>query len=85
MDRCDSVVGLASELGICWSLLYKWKRQRQKAAAQSREEALRAEVRALQRALGVKTLEVDFLKGALQRVETRRRDGSVASTTRSGK
>jgi transposase-like protein len=86
MDECNSVVGLAKELGICWSLLYKWKDQLQRASVRSREQALEAEVMALKIALGQKTLEVDFFKGALQKVEARRQqDGRAASTTRSGK
>jgi transposase-like protein len=85
MDKCASVVGLAEELGICWSLLYKWRAQLKQATVQSREETLMAQVSDLQRALGVKALEVDFLKGALQKDEARRRNGGVASTTRSGK
>jgi hypothetical protein len=43
------------------------------------------EIGELQKALGVKTLEVSFLKGALQKIEARRRNGGVASTSRSEK
>lgn len=86
MEKCDSVVGLAKELGICWSLLYKWKDQLQRAATRSREQVLQDEVAALKMALGQKTMEVDFFKGALQKIEARRQQGGrVASTTRSGK
>jgi transposase-like protein len=86
LEKCDSVVGLARELGICWSLLYKWRGQLERAAARSREQVLQDEVAALKMALGQKTLEVDFFKGALQKVEARRQQGGrVASTTRSGK
>ena len=54
----------------------------------SRETTLRKEVSRLKRALAEKTLEVDFFKGALQKVEARRQrsgnSGGTASTPRSG-
>ena len=57
-------------------------------AANSRERELRKEIRELKRLLGEKALEVDFFKGALQKVEARRRSssgsGAKASTTESG-
>jgi hypothetical protein len=56
--------------------------------ANSRERELRKEIRELKRVLADKTLEVDFFKGALQKVEARRRSsgssGGRASTTESG-
>jgi transposase-like protein len=89
MQHCDSVTGLARELGICWSSLYEWRNQLRTPVAPKgvqREEALKEEVRVLKLALADKTLEVDFFKGALQKVEARRqKTGGVASTTRSGK
>ena len=91
MQHCDSVTGLARELGVCWSSLYEWRNQLRTPVAPKRaprEEALKEEVRALKLALADKTLEVDFFKGALQKVEARRRSnsgsGAKASTTESG-
>jgi hypothetical protein len=56
--------------------------------ANSRERELRKEIRDLKQLLADKTLEVDFFKGALQKVEARRRSsgssGAKASTTESG-
>jgi hypothetical protein len=53
-----------------------------------REATLRKENRQLKRVLAEKTLEVDFFKGALQKIEARRQksgdSGARASTTRSG-
>ena len=53
-----------------------------------RESTLRKEVSLLKRLLAEKTLEVDFFKGALQKVEARRQKhgitGEKASTTKSG-
>ena len=92
MKHCKSVVGLARELGICWSLLYTWRDRlqseptskgagEQKPAVEAEKEL--AELRA---ALATKTLEVDFFRGALQKIEARRqRLGGVAFTTKSGK
>jgi hypothetical protein len=55
----------------------------------SREATLEQEVSRLKRVLADKTLELDFFKGALQKVEGRRRQsknsGGKTSTTRSGK
>jgi len=55
----------------------------------SPESTLRKEVRQLKQVLAEKTLELDFFKGALQKVEARRQQsggsGAKASTTKSGK
>jgi hypothetical protein len=52
------------------------------------EESLQQENERLKRSLAEKTLEVDFLQGALQQVEARRRgntaSGASASTPKSG-
>jgi transposase len=95
MSRCDSVVGLAKQLGIHWVLLYKWKRAAEAAAAQAqadsseqRQAQMQAEIDRLKSALADKVLEVDFFKGALQRIETRRcsaSSGERPSTTKSGR
>ena len=54
----------------------------------SRESRLRREISDLKRLFAEKTLEVDFFKGALQKVEVRHRlssgSGEQASTTTSG-
>ncbi len=85
---------LANELGIDRSNMYQWQRQLEHASESSTRvtspiRELRKQVRELQRVLAEKTLEADFFKGALQKVEARRqcskRSGGTASTTRSGK
>jgi transposase-like protein len=81
MQGCDSVVGLAQELGINWSLLYKWKARLEKAAVRSRERELEEELTTVQIALARKIVEADFFKRALQKVEAHRQGGGVASTT----
>ena len=94
MKDGPSVSALARELGIDRSNLYEWQRQFEQANESSPRvtspvRELRKQVRELQRVLAEKTLEVDFFKGALQKVEARRQSskgsGGTASTTRSGK
>jgi len=95
LKQCDNIVELSKELGVHRRLLYTWREQLEPAEsgegpppANSRETTLRKEVSRLKRALAEKTLEVDFFKGALQKVKARRQrsgdSGGTASTTRSG-
>ena len=94
LKSCKNATELAAELGIHRTQLYKWRDQMEPIedgpgpAANSRERELRKEIRELKRVLGEKVLEVDFFKGALQKVEARRRSNSgsgvKASTTESG-
>jgi transposase-like protein len=103
MKVADSIVELAEELGIGRPLLYQWEaasegrgrktsRKRQPRSVlepSEREAALRDEVNWLREALAKKVKEVDFFKGALQKVEVRRQNnansGAMASTTKSEK
>ena len=95
MKSSDNIVALARELGIHRRLLYNWREQLDPVddgngpPATSGEDKLRKEVGQLKRLLGDKALELDFFKGALQKVEARRRSsggsGGKASTTKSGK
>ena len=98
METCDNVTGLARELGIRRKWLYKW---RDKALGRVRgpraiapakpavEERERKRVADLERLVARQALEIDFFKGALQRVEERRRKreetSGTASTSKSGK
>lgn len=95
MSTCESVDELAKELGVTRRCLYKWRAKLE--AVEGGEEAWRASTHAsahrketlqLKRLLAEKAMEVDFLKGALQKIEVRRRrssgSGGMASTTRSG-
>ena len=95
LRKCDNVVVLSEELGVHRRLLYKWRRQLEptspdgESPADLREYSLGKEISQLKRLLAEKVQEVDFLKGALQRIEARRRSneesGARASTTKSGK
>jgi transposase-like protein len=94
LKSCESVTALSEERGIHRTLLYKWREQMEAVEskdgphATSRERELRSEIRQLKRVLADKAMEVDFLKGALQKVEARRQSkgisGEKASTTESG-
>jgi transposase-like protein len=87
MNACDNVLRLARELGLNRSLLYKWwhrldpaddQVQSEAALQNSRESTLRKEVVKLKRLLADKAMEVDFFRVALQKVEARRRNGSIS-------
>jgi len=95
LKQSENIVELAKELGVHRRMLYRWRDQlepvanKERSAPQSPEARLRHEVNQLKRALAEKTLEVDFFKGALQKIEARRQQqdvtGAKASTTKSGK
>ena len=96
MKQCDDIVALSKELDIHRRLLYRWRDKLDPVEKgewpppqNSREATLRKEVSRLKRVLADKTLELDFFKGALQKVEARRQQngnsGAKAFTTKSGK
>jgi transposase-like protein len=92
MNAGENVAALARELGVQKRRLYRWRARlepREKDPQRQREATLAQEVERLKRALADKVLEVDFLQGALHKIEARRREsgstGAKASTTRSGK
>ena len=94
LKGCDNIVALSEELGVHRRLLYKWRDQFEviddgEAPPESgKERELRLQVAQLKRLVADKTLEADFFKGALQKVEARRQGnkqpGETASTTKSG-
>lgn len=95
MNQCENIVELAAELGVHRRVLYKWRDQLDPVVrgdeaplGSSRESTLRNENHRLKQTLAEKTLEVDFFKGALQKIEARRqqsgKSGARASTTKSG-
>lgn len=96
MRTCEDVGELAQELGVTRRCLYKWRAKfdlvepgEESARPSTHEGSYRKQVHQLKRLLAEKTLEVDFFKGALQKVEARRQksgaSGGMASTTRSEK
>ncbi len=77
MKDCPSVSALAKVLGIDRSNMYQWQRQLEHTSESSSRTTspvreLRKQLRELKRLLAEKTLEVDFFKGALQKVDARR-------------
>ena len=94
---CENIVALAEELGVSRRQLYRWRDELdpeepvvgKPPGHKARASTLRKEVNHLKRVLAEKTLEVDFFRSALQKVEARRqqssRSGEQASTTKSGK
>lgn len=98
MRTCDNVSALARELGIRRKYLYYWRDQALGRVPKSglhlrpkpaREERERRRIVELERLVARQALEIDFFKGALQRVEelSRKREqiSGVASTSKSGK
>ena len=95
MKKCKNVTALAEELGLERRLLYDWRSQLEPRkgspgpSAESPREATLKELNHLKRVLAEKTLELDFFKGALQKIGARRQQsgvsGAAASTTKSGK
>jgi transposase-like protein len=94
MKESTNINALARELGIDRRLLYDW-RDRAADLRDKRKVANRhamhqeTENKELKRLLAEKTLELDFFRGALQKVAARRQasnaNGETASTTKSGK
>src|SRR6267143_3208763 len=96
METCEDVGELARELGVRPRCLYKWRRKlemvepgQEASRPSTHASAHRKEIHRLKQLLAEKTLEVDFFKGALQKIEARRQrnsgSGEMASTTRSEK
>ncbi len=96
MYACENILRLSRELGIHRRLRYKWRDQVDPADAETggdvmlknpRESTLRKEISKLKRLLADKTVELDFFRGALQKVEARRQrsdiSGEKASTMKS--
>jgi len=96
MRTSDDVGELAQELGVTRRCLYKWRAKletveagEEAARPSTHASSYRKEIHQLKRLLAEKTMEVDFFKGALQKVEARRQksddSGEMASTPRSKK
>src|SRR3981189_3985422 len=79
MRTCENVSELARELGVRPRCLYKWRAKldlvesgEESARPSTHEGSYRKQVQQLKRLLGEKVMEVDFLKGALQKIEAPR-------------
>jgi transposase-like protein len=91
---CENIVALARELQVSRRQLYRWRDEldpeipgMEAPGKEARTSSLRKEVNHWKRVLAGKTLEVDFFRSALQKVEARRqessRSGEKASTSKS--
>jgi hypothetical protein len=96
MKVSSSITDLAKELGIPRQRLYIWRMvmkshpEVENWTPPDREKlSLRKQLQQTQQLLAQKTLEVDFFKGALQKIEARRQNnessGETASTSKSGR
>jgi hypothetical protein len=96
MRTCEDVGQLAQDLGVTRRCLYKWRAKldlvapgEEAARPSTHKGSYRKQAQQLKRLLAEKVLEVDFFKGALQKVEARRQrsggSGEMASTNKSGK
>ena len=94
MRNGENVRALAAELGVHRRLLYKWREGldpawRDRLGRPAPRKGPPQEIRELKQALAERMLEVDFFKGALQKIEARRQrstnSGETASTTKSGR
>jgi transposase-like protein len=96
MKTSEDVRALARELGVTRRCLYKWRTKlevvepgEEASRPSTHAAAHRKEILQLKRLLAEKAMEVDFFKGALQKVAARRQrsssSGEMASTTRSEK
>ena len=98
MNGCNNITALAKELGLERKTMYLWRaeldpesviKRKTGPPGKSREAELGQEVSRLKRVLADKTLEVDFFKGALRKIEAlrlqRAHAGGEAFTTKSGK
>src|SRR5260370_15199790 len=91
METCDDVGELARELGVRPRCLYKWRRKlemvepgQEASRSSTHASAHRKEIHRLKQLLAEKTLEVDFFKGALQKVEARRQRNNGGVTSQLG-
>lgn len=97
LKTCDKVTALAQELGVRRKWLYHWRDQAvgrvRKSGSSSRPkppvaERERQRIAELERLVARQALEIDFFKGASQRIAALRRKreaiSGVASTSKSG-
>ena len=90
MKGCRNVSALAEELDVPRRVLYRWQMRLEGPVAPmaGRHAGLEEENRLLKQLLAERELEVDFFKGALQKIAARRQrnegTGETASTTKCG-
>jgi len=93
LRSCDDVNELAQGLGATRRCLYKWRVKLETiepgedaSRPSAHTSSYRKQIHQLKRMLAEKAMEVDFFKGALQKVAARRQKkdgtGGMASTTK---
>src|SRR5258708_37333625 len=96
LRSCDDVNELAEGLGVTRRCLYKWRVKLETiepgedaSRPSTHTSSYRKQIHQLKRMLAEKAMEVDFFKGALQKVEARRQKkngaGGRAHASRSEK
>ena len=98
MKACEDIAALAGEMGVSRPQLYRWrnealgrkpKRRPEAWVKEKADERQRRRLAELERLVARQALELDFFKGALQKVEARRQKSGItgerASTTKSKK
>jgi len=96
MRTAPNISKLSKEMNIPRRTLYSWRDKelekveaRRKVEWQTREQELEQTIRHMKEVLAEKTLDLDFFKGALQKIEVRQQSRSAvvapASTPKSGK
>lgn len=95
MQEGERVKALSLELLVAPSVLFSWRQeaeerpggkkyQREKEKTEGETAALEARIRELEAALGRKTLEVDFFRGALRRLAESGQPGGKVGEKSSG-
>ena len=90
MQGCHNISALAKDHEVPRRLLYRWQMRLEGPVAPivARSSGLEEENRLLKQLLAERTLEADFFKGALQKIQARRQPnggtGETASTTKCG-
>jgi hypothetical protein len=91
MRTSTNISKLSKDLGIPRRTLYAWleaevaREQKGQAKPQSREQELEREIARLKEALADRSLDLDFFKGALQRIWERRPPNSGTDASASTK
>jgi transposase len=92
MKVCSNILALARELGVPRQRLYGWRERldpdsrpkvRKFTPKDEEKFTLQQQLQQAKQLLAEKTLEVDFFKGALQKIEARSQQSSNAGVTAS--
>ena len=85
---CENIEWLARELGVPRQTLYRWNEESERNAEEGEPIAEKSRECRLKRLVANQALELDFFRGALQRIKAGRREsngsGELASTATSG-